>query len=518
MAGSELDGKLAEARRTLRAIPGVVHVGFGYKQKAGVTTQQLCFRVYVREKKPLSAIPASEVIPSELLGIPTDVLIVPASSKLASCENVASYSPLVGGIGIADMKQFLAGTGDLHMGTLGFFATANGASGRDNIVLLTNNHVFANAGGVNGDRVYQPRLTETASGDVVMPPPDAQHPIGTIDNIGQQGQYAYTYDGDTAAGSYYVDCATAKIDTCFSSWCNCNCGVSFANSILGLAIGGSDAIEGVQRVRSQDLPSGGTYPVTKVGRTTGRTVGKIVDAAGTTTDSSSVDQTDVLLIENVGPNCGGGTVFADHGDSGSVIVNDDRKIVGLLYGGDTGAGTGHACHIHPVTDYLHITMVSSAHLAGASSAMAEVMATTEGGLAVARAAALREQIVTSAAGRAWRALVDAHRDEVFHLVNRVRPVTVAWHRLHGPDFLAHAIQAGRHADYAMPRELLGVQRNDALRQLFAVLRQHGSAPLRATIDAHADELLALLDAIDDLPGLAERLQPPAAMVRRSAAP
>src|SRR5689334_11512905 len=49
----------AGAQSRLRAIPGVVHVSVGLKQKAGHATDRLCIRVYVREKRNARDIPAA---------------------------------------------------------------------------------------------------------------------------------------------------------------------------------------------------------------------------------------------------------------------------------------------------------------------------------------------------------------------------------------------------------------------------------------------------------------------------
>ena len=41
----------AGAEERLRSIPGVVHVSVGLKEKDGKVTDQLCVRIYVKEKK-----------------------------------------------------------------------------------------------------------------------------------------------------------------------------------------------------------------------------------------------------------------------------------------------------------------------------------------------------------------------------------------------------------------------------------------------------------------------------------
>jgi hypothetical protein len=105
-------------------------------------------------------------------------------------------------------------------------------------------------------------------------------------------------------------------------------------------------------------------------------------------------------------------------------------------------------------------------------------------------------------------LVEKHREEVVYLVNRVRPVTVAWHRVHGPDFLAHALRASRYAAYSVPRELDGVERKAALNRMADVLKEHGSAALRAGIESYGEEMAALLEEANDLESLAERMSAP----------
>jgi hypothetical protein len=89
----DIEEKLAQARQILMKIPGVTSVAWGYKEKAGQPTQELCFIVMVREKKPLESLSPAEQVPRELFGIPTDVIRAPRLRPLA-CENIAEpYTP-----------------------------------------------------------------------------------------------------------------------------------------------------------------------------------------------------------------------------------------------------------------------------------------------------------------------------------------------------------------------------------------------------------------------------------------
>ena len=57
----------------LLAWPNVTAVDINYKTKSGLKTDRLCLVIWVRKKKPLSEIPAREVLPREIDGVPVDV-------------------------------------------------------------------------------------------------------------------------------------------------------------------------------------------------------------------------------------------------------------------------------------------------------------------------------------------------------------------------------------------------------------------------------------------------------------
>jgi len=514
MADSYLDARIAEARRILLKLPGVVGVGYGYKARAGRTTQELSLLVYVREKKAPADLPPDQLIPAEVLGLRTDVETVP-ESRPEACDSTDSYGDLQGGIHISNLKAYLAGGAagrPVSLGTLGFFGTMDNSTSKDRIVLLTNNHVVTSDGGVLNDTIYQPFIRLVGGG--IQLQSERLHPIGSINNIGFQAHKAYVYDGDPADSSppdgYWLDCATAKISTCFSSWCGTNCGTGFTIVVHGLQFGTpvSDVIEGIARVKPDHLPEGGDYKVVKVGGRTGRTVGK-VKALNLPVMIGTDLRHNVIRIENVGPNCEGGTRFSNTGDSGSVYVNTERKIIGLHVGGAVDGSQSDGCHIHPVLKWLGITLLARGADAGASGAGTLVRAELDGsvtGESVARASYFREQILESERGQLYRTLVERHREEVVHLVNRSRPVTVAWHRLHGPEFLSHMLQASRQADYAVPRELAGLSRDAAFERFLATLERNGTPDLRAAIDSHREQLRTLLGESDDLATLTDHLR------------
>jgi hypothetical protein len=168
----------AEAR--LRAIPGVVHVSVGLRERGGAITDDHAIRVYVREKQPLDEVAPAERIPAEIDGVPTDVNVV---GEFRFAADNARYRPLVGGIQITnriiDVNDTMTRT-QLHRGTLGCFATRISDGSQ---VLVSNWHVLAANGGRNGDRVYKPAPTSIPPvdlADVPLRPQDGDDAIGKI--------------------------------------------------------------------------------------------------------------------------------------------------------------------------------------------------------------------------------------------------------------------------------------------------------------------------------------------------
>ena len=86
--------------------------------------------------------------------------------------------------------------------------------------------------------------------------------------------------------------------------------------------------------------------VTKTGAATGITAGIIVDV---NYSKPSVGPNQILIkpVDN--------RAFAAEGDSGSLIVSDSKKALGLLWGVNT-SGEGVACPIAPVLYAMNITL------------------------------------------------------------------------------------------------------------------------------------------------------------------
>ena len=136
------------AEAGLRAIPGVHAVGLGAKVVAGNRTSEPSIAVFVKKKKPASAIPPDEAIPPEIDGIKTDVIEMEIPSR-ALAKDTTRYRPVAGGCCIR------AG-GSPEYGTLGCLALTSDTPPK--VVALTCQHVVA-----------PPQAAQTTLNEVFVP-------------------------------------------------------------------------------------------------------------------------------------------------------------------------------------------------------------------------------------------------------------------------------------------------------------------------------------------------------------
>lgn len=483
----------AGAEAKLRSIPGVTHVSVGLRQKAGHATDELCIRVYVREKRNPGDIPAAELIPAEIDGIATDVNTIGTFEFQA--DNTR-YRPIQGGAQITNriIDVNAAGTGtQLSRGTMGYIALDN----TDNAELLLSNwHVLtANAGGP-GDKVFQPApssIPQVSLLNLPLRPADDTDKIGVIRRT---------------VISNKVDGGIATIDV--SSCCHC-CGIHYTNEIPGLSVAGrppGNTIVG-------DEPAVGGMAVFKVGQMTGRTEGVVVDpnypSFSITRGGTTYPFTGQIAIQNVNS----ANAFSAHGDSGSVIVSINNKIVGLLFASGANV-TVHgapqpfvsiANHISDVLAQLNIRIPYSSQVTVTAGAqLADVPAVVREATIPEPYRAVRERMLAREGTALVFALGQRHSDEVLRLVNRCRPVTVAWHRSQGPAWLATLMSAVRDGHDRLPPHVKGVALHEALARMRAVLSQHGSAALQETLRRpQAEVLIAAARDGRDLSDMIDRI-------------
>lgn len=478
------------AERSLRAIPGVVHVGLGLKERNRRVTDTLCIRVYVREKIPDERLAPDERVPSEVGGIPTDVNVV-RKPRFQSVDTTR-YRPVKGGsfIGNGIVVRNEANTGQtMEAGTFGCTATrtSDGA-----VVLLTNWHVLLAHGAGAEAPVYQP---------VPMFFPDFD-PAELPRNVGREDDRIAKIA--EARVNERVDAAIARLN--LSSCCRC-CGLDYRDEIVGLSEGGTPPSDRLLGLRA----AVGGETVIKVGVSTGRTTGHITELTYPSmtihhfgNDYTFTNQIEIASDDDLMP-------FTVGGDSGSVLVGEDGFIIGLCFASDgeyPPDGRSYANHIADVCSALGITINldrSTHDSAGAPVRMPFRPSDEE----VELYAAARSRLLAHPAGAWLWELANAHREEVVRLVTGHRPVTVAWHRAGGPALFAAALKGLRAGDEHLPAPPHGGSLRDALARIGDALRAHGSDELRDAIDAHGPTMLDairgsetvddVLDALRDVP-------------------
>lgn len=292
--------------------PGVVGVDIGEKVVGGRPVGVPAIVVYVRRKGRA----AQFTIPPDVLGVPTDVVedaFLPHHT-LASPEGVSGaerHELLIGGIGVGPSRAVrfvppdVAEADDyLVAGTLGALLRPRG---RRRTMALTSFHVACvdDAWAVGDPMVHPSRV-------------DGGHPYR--DQIGVLAR---------AALSATVDAAAILLTT--PRW---------RPEVVGVGpVAGQGKAHVGQRVR-------------KRGRTTALTEGVVAS-------------TDAAIRLDFGVGLGVRTLrdqirvegaFADHGDSGAVLLDDDNRVVGLYCGGSRHRGFANP--IAAVLDQLDVDLLS----------------------------------------------------------------------------------------------------------------------------------------------------------------
>jgi hypothetical protein len=537
------------ARLELGEIPGVVGVGFGHKQVGGVFSDDVCVIVFVREKRAADDVPAAERIPKSYEGYRTDVRD-PVAVVPGGCDNDTEYSTIQGGIQIQ--------VDPTSIGTLGCIVRRRGDTGRENVYLLSNKHVLWSTTHREGSYAYHPYSPSGSRKSNSLGPVQRE---AKFDNVPSTVPDA---SGNPVQRTFFIDCATARIDidsTCCGSTCTKDT-TEYAESVIDLQVNGVNTITDIRSIASDVsivIPSGPAGPagpfVYKVGRTTGRTRGIVrsVNATLHTIGDPSVPGSPPMVGSNVVEidfdpsstpnhlNCHGNPFFGEHGDSGSLVVDDAGRAVGLLEGvpdpSIPGSSSTVACHILPVLDFLGVclptttgTSHGSTKATDGSGLSLSAMGDFEPGDATIQFA--RATPAFADTGPTLMSVTDSERDHMLHLRERFRAtsrvpelhevfaqvrrevgylvrnsrrVKVVWHRGEGPAFMAHTLNHLKGASPTIPTEVDGVTRQELLTRMGEALSVHGSIPLREAVERYGDILLPILSTAGTLDEAIERL-------------
>jgi hypothetical protein len=469
-------------------MPGVTAVGLGGRERGGRPTGEVVLKVFVARKRPAAELAPGQELPRQFEGVGVDVCEMPeARLEVAAAGPAVAPAPPVlppqpGSPGTADsdtdddrlrpvrgglrVQVALSGSG---YGTLGCLLTNTADATK--VYALTNYHVVVAATGgatpvANTTRLGQP--TEQSA-----PTKCCSDLIGTFVAGGR----------DTLR-----DAALIQLDP----------GTEWLAEVTDIG-----PLAGIHPVTLPEVTPL-TYQVRKRGART-RLTGGIVESINTTDTTDGITRHNVMVVKpnpNAAVRPGRTLFFSDHGDSGSVVVNDSNEVVALHFAG-SATGAVHKGLELPITDIIaqfqavdHLSVAvatatkngdtrtvpdapAAPHAAtsGLTPAFAAMLPPATGALA-----RLGTDLGASAGGHELRSLWLDHHAELLDLVSYRRRVTIAWHRGGGPALLHTMIRMAADPELTMPVTVNGEPPMRRLEQIHAVLHANASPALRGALD------------------------------------
>ncbi len=293
----------------------VIGMGVGFKETSGVKTDELSLTLLVRDKQPVSALSAKDRVPAVMDDIKTDVIRV--GRVVAHQSRRDRHRPATGGVSIGHFA--------ITEGTLGLVVRDNNTSEQ---FILSNNHVLANS-------------NDARAGDGILQPGPGDGGKMPADKIAELVRFIpLKYKGTNQGGGSSSDCPLAQF---LSSMANVFTAMSGSKTrftaIQADPVNLVDAA--VARPDEASLVSEEIKGIGTVNGTAQATVGMPVKKSGRTT---GVTESDIRLIDtSITVGYGSQEAYFDHqlmtramsnpGDSGAVLVDNNNRVVGLLFSG-----------------------------------------------------------------------------------------------------------------------------------------------------------------------------------------
>lgn len=302
-----LSGGGTEHATSMRKIvdsKNVVAVGISEKESNGKSTGKLALTFYVEKKIPLSKLTAAEALPPTL------------PESVSGPEAIQTDVKVIGRIRLevnAVRKPVQPGNSIGHVlvtaGTLGAFVKKG-----TTLMILSNSHVLANSGKAKkGDKIIYPGKADGGK--------NPQDLVATLTDFVQF----------TPSGGFvnHVDCAIAT---------------PLESRLADI----KTAIKGLPGVPKGTIKAKRGMDITKVGRTTGKTSGRVLDVNFRT----SINYPDIGVVGFIDQVlC---TRYTEGGDSGSLVIDKKSgKAVGLHFSGSPASGASQGSSIfNPIGEVL----------------------------------------------------------------------------------------------------------------------------------------------------------------------
>jgi hypothetical protein len=203
-------------------------------------------------------------------------------------------------------------------------------------------------------------------------------------------------------------------------------------------------------------------------------------------------------------------LFSLSGDSGSAVLDDAERVIGLLWAGRsrTFHGNAWANAIDVVEERLRIRIDSAGTVGDTQTAES---AATDADPAIAIGGAfppapapvpaggggpnLRERVEAELLplprGRLYHALYFRHHTEIRELLDAEERVATVWHRQGGPAILQSLLDVARSSGGALPSTVRGRSWADRVHAILAVFAEHGSESLCDDVARFGDEVAAV---------------------------
>ena len=492
-----------DATERLLAIPNVVAVGIGPKTVGGEATGEPAIRVFVRRKLPPDQVPADELIPAAIDGVPTDVALGGDPVPVADPPPVDR----AGAVGVLDVRSKPSHASTQLRPDLITYRSP-GLVGGAQITPVGSDWV-----GTLGCLLWDPTNHDIGYGLTnmhVVQPPDLKSVAKDVSKMGQptgielSKRCCNDVVGVWAGGGR----TEGKRD---EALVRLSPGLRWQAQIADIGL-----ISGMHPLDQTEVHAV-KYKVAKRGRTTGVTGGTIAALQATTSDADNL----IIIDPNPNPDAGSGeiTFFDIEGDSGAAVLNDANEVVGLLFGRND-VGQGFAYQIDHVlkrlkdTDGLTVEIATSTNLTevhtvpgGTSVAVPDEVAErvaadpvealaftgangrapvgrpwfTDVPPATTTMPRVRADLVASESGRLLLELWRTHREELTRLIDRDRAVTLTWHRGGGAALTQLLLRLPADPGRALPATFYGEPLMASVDRLHAAFARSASAELRADL-------------------------------------
>ncbi|MER7755281.1 hypothetical protein [Kitasatospora sp. NPDC097643] len=219
---------------------------------------------------------------------------------------------------------------------------------------------------------------------------------------------------------------------------------------------------------------------------------------------------------------GGEKLSFQKGDSGSVVINHQNLVIGMIIrhwdirrnlGIDQTRPEfahvgffGVATPIRTVLDYLQVEIPAVEEgWSGTAPSAGEAVRIGLAGRAGADFAAqrhalelLRAELRTSVRGRLLLGKIAQHSSEVRRLLTSVRPVAAAWQAVQGAGFYHHCVQGIPEPGHRLPAAVNGITRTQVADTMLPLLVRHAGPELRRDLERYGPMIVAALLGVETM--------------------